>query len=148
MLTGSLKLHPVDLLGHMAPLALLQCVVLSYLTGEINSTGSRPELYTDYYPMGVVAIDIVVLLMIAISTIIFATPITFMNGLGIVVVLIGSARYSYVSLLEKQASASQKDGASAAVLPSPGVGNIEHNADGEEEVELLSSMGGMVMRKR
>lgn len=54
MLTGSLKLHPVDLLGHMAPLALIQCVVLAYLTGEINSIASRPELYTDYYPMGVV----------------------------------------------------------------------------------------------
>jgi Triose-phosphate Transporter family len=57
MLSGSLKLHPVDLLGHMAPLALLQCVVLSYLTGEINSIASRPELYTDYYPMGVVLLS-------------------------------------------------------------------------------------------
>jgi hypothetical protein len=45
------------LLGHMAPLALLQCVVLSYLTGEINSIASRPELYTDYYPMGVVVLS-------------------------------------------------------------------------------------------
>ena len=54
MLTGNLKLHPVDLLGHMAPLAMIQCVFLSYMTGEINSIASRPELYSDYYPMGVV----------------------------------------------------------------------------------------------
>lgn len=57
MLTGSLKMHPVDLLGHMAPLALLQCVVLSYLTGEINSIASRPELYMDFYPMFVVVLS-------------------------------------------------------------------------------------------
>jgi drug/metabolite transporter (DMT)-like permease len=57
MLTGSLKLHPVDLLGHMAPLALLQCVILSYLTGEINAIASRPELYTAYYPMTVVILS-------------------------------------------------------------------------------------------
>jgi drug/metabolite transporter (DMT)-like permease len=57
MLTGSLKLHPVDLLGHMAPLALLQCVALSYVTGEITAIAARPELYTDPYPMGVVILS-------------------------------------------------------------------------------------------
>jgi hypothetical protein len=42
-------------------------------------------------------------LMIVISTTIFATPITPLNGLGIVVVLFGSSLYSYVSLQEKNA---------------------------------------------
>jgi drug/metabolite transporter (DMT)-like permease len=57
LLTGNLKLHPVDLLGHMAPLALIQCIVLSFLTGEINSIVSRPELFNDYYPSAVVLLS-------------------------------------------------------------------------------------------
>jgi hypothetical protein len=57
ILTGSLKLHPVDLLGHMAPLAMIQCLVLSILTGEVSSIASRPEIYASMYPVGVVLIS-------------------------------------------------------------------------------------------
>lgn len=57
ILTGALKLHPVDLLGHMAPLAMVQCFCLSILTGEVSSIASRPEIYAEVYPLGVVLLS-------------------------------------------------------------------------------------------
>lgn len=41
ILSGSLKLHPIDLLYKMAPKAALQCLILACLTGEVTSIAFR-----------------------------------------------------------------------------------------------------------
>ncbi len=169
MLTGALKLHPVDLLGHMAPLAMIQCITLSYFAGEINSIASRTDLFTDYHAIAVVimsgvlsfslnicslmankltspltlciAANVKQVLMIAISTIVFATPISPLNGCGIVVVLMGSARYSYVSLMEKS---QLRERAPSLDPPS----DLEMPGSQEEEKELVPKDDSAQVRKR
>jgi len=134
MLTGSTKLHPVDLLSRMAPLAFIQCIILSVLTGEMSIVMSKPVL--PFWDMAVVvgsgflafslniaslqankltspltlciAANVKQVLMLALATIIFSTPITPLNATGIIIVLIGSGVYSYVSVLEKTQTSRSK----------------------------------------
>ena len=145
MLTGSLKMPPVVLLGTMAPLATVHCAILSLFVGEIYGTeGQRGILerwdtelspFVNPMPLMVVffsglmsfslnisslvankmtspltlciAANVKQVMMICFSTVVFGTHISFMNGVGIMVVLAGSARYSYVSVMEKEKTTSR-----------------------------------------
>ena len=137
MLTGDLKLHPVDLLSHMAPLSMIQCLLVAFGSGELQSfslrwTNELSPFTADVFPMLVVimsglasftlnisslqankltspltlciAANVKQVLMICLGTYLFHTVITPINGLGIVVVLMGSAWYSYISVIEKPAT--------------------------------------------
>jgi len=145
MLTGKNELHPVDLLGHMAPLALVQCLIMSVINGEHTSIYERWSTdfnpMVDPYPLGVVFLSGVMsfflniaslqankatspltlciaahvkqVLLIIISCVVFHVVVTPLNAAGIVVVLIGSAAYSYISILEKQRKNAEAGSATA-----------------------------------
>jgi len=133
LLTGQLKLHPVDLMGHMAPLAMLQCLALAMWAGEVDDILRRwkTDLDPSINPLPCfivlmsafcsftfnisslmankitspltlcITANVKQVVMLALSTVLFHVEITPLNGAGIIVVLIGSANYSYISVQER-----------------------------------------------
>lgn len=129
MLRGEAQLQPMELLDWMAPLAAGQCLLLALATGEITAiydawdqVNTRP-VWTMVLGSGIasftlnvssliankltspltlcIAANVKQVLMIVVSTIVFETEVTVLNGLGILLVLIASANYSIITLNEK-----------------------------------------------
>lgn len=133
VLTGPLKLQPMDLLTKLCPLATAELIALSFLAGEVSSiqeswadisaSNAAPVVLlsgvlsfslniTSFYANKVtspltlsVAANAKQATLIGLATVIFGTPINALNGLGIIMVLTGSAWYSHVGYLESQAAA-------------------------------------------
>lgn len=130
MLRGEAQLQPMELLDWMAPLAGVQCLMLAIATGEISSIyHSWSEVNTRGVWMMVfgsgfasftlnvssliankltspltlcIAANVKQVLMIVVSTLVFQTEVTLLNGLGILLVLLSSANYSFITLNESK----------------------------------------------
>jgi drug/metabolite transporter (DMT)-like permease len=158
ILSGSLKMHPLRLLQRMAPLAFIQCLLLSIWTGEFAII--RQRWYIDLDPFstgnwipiavlfisGILAFSLNIcalqaykvtspitcciaaavkqVLMVVLGTYMFHTKITPLNGFGIVVVLIGSTYYSYISITEPKFNK-----ASTSATTMSGEGTHKNNDD-------------------
>lgn len=129
LLTGDLKLHEIDLLSKMAPLALIQIGTVALLTGEVSEIFSRwDELSGTAAPQVVlmsgflsftlnvssfiankvtsaltlsVAANVKQVLIVAFATTYFGDTIGLLNGVGIITVICGSFAYGYISILNK-----------------------------------------------
>lgn len=129
LLTGDLKLHEIDLLSKMAPLALLQIGFLALISGEVAEIYDRwGELSVTAAPQVVllsgllsftlnvssfiankttsaltlsIAANVKQVLIVAFATAYFGDDIAMLNGAGIVTVILGSSAYGYVSAYGK-----------------------------------------------
>ncbi|GAA5878972.1 hypothetical protein JCM16303_007249 [Sporobolomyces ruberrimus] len=142
---GRLKLHPLDLLVRMSPLAFMQCVFFGWWSGELDrvriygATEMSQRKATALAINGAIAFGLNVVsftankktsaltmtvaanvkqvLSIVLAVVIFNLALNPTNLLGIVLTLFGGAWYAKVELQEKQARA-----VSAANTPNLGSG--------------------------
>lgn len=129
LLVGELKLHPIDLLSKMCPLALIQCIALAYLQGEVFELSSNwDSIMTTSAPKVVllsgilsfalnvssftankctspltlsIAANVKQVLLVVTATLYFQDPVPLINGIGIIVVIVASFRYGIVSSSER-----------------------------------------------
>uniref|UniRef100_A0A7R9UBX6 Sugar phosphate transporter domain-containing protein n=1 Tax=Pinguiococcus pyrenoidosus TaxID=172671 RepID=A0A7R9UBX6_9STRA len=129
LLVGEYKLEAFDLLSRMAPLAFVWMALLSVATGEVQSLRANWNRFTHGPAIFVVLFSAFVsvalnvtsfmankvtsaltlsiagnvkqVLLIVISTLLFNSDVTLLNGSGIAVVIISSAQYSVVCTQEK-----------------------------------------------
>ena len=120
LLTGDLKLHEIDLLSKMCPLALVEIGIMSYLSGELTEISLRwKEIFGGAAPQVIllsgflsfslnvssfiankvtspltlaISANVKQVLLVAFGTLYFGDEVTFVNGLGILLVMIGSYR--------------------------------------------------------
>jgi hypothetical protein len=122
-LSGDLKLHPVDLILHQAPLSAMWCLLAMFMSGEwailMKHWDQLPALSTWYLITGVVSFLLNVtsfyankvtspvtlcvcgnmkqILVITLSIVINHDVITAQKMLGIFVVTVGGIAYAYIS---------------------------------------------------
>ena len=138
MQRGRLKLHPMDLLIRMSPLACLQALFYAYLSGEhlalldhlrLTSEAHKDGLATLGLRLGcngilafalnvvsftankktsaltmTVAANVKQVLSIMIAIVAFKLYVTFLNGLGILITLIGGMWYAKIEFADKAAA--------------------------------------------
>ncbi|KAI8920664.1 hypothetical protein BC831DRAFT_553175 [Entophlyctis helioformis] len=130
MQVGKLKLHPLDLLLRMSPLAFVQTMLYAYFSGELarvatfvhedmsisvlialgingaiafglNVSSFTANKMTSALTMGVAG-NVKQVLSIILSVAIFSIRVSLTNGMGIVLTLIGGALYTRAELRERQ----------------------------------------------
>ncbi|WWD17623.1 hypothetical protein CI109_102064 [Kwoniella shandongensis] len=127
---GRLKLHPLDLLMRMSPLAFIQCVICGWYTGELErvrrygatqmtrskaiallingviACGLNIVSFTANKKAGALTMTVSAnckqVLTIALSVVLFNYNISPTNAIGILLTLIGGAWYGYVEYQEKK----------------------------------------------
>lgn len=120
LLTGDLKMHPVDLLLKMCPLALLQIGLISIFTGEVSAIASNWETLSQSRAPGVVlfsgilafmlnvssfiankstsaltlciAANVKQVVLVAAGTLYFGDSVSMLNALGVIIAFCGSMR--------------------------------------------------------
>lgn len=131
-MTGTLKLHPLDILLRMCPLAAVQSLICAALSGELTGvTQAYQEVDTLWHRVGwllafngmlafiqnvssfhtnkvagaltlTVCANLKQCMTIIVAIITFHTEVGFLNGVGMAIALGGSAWYSWIKLAEKQ----------------------------------------------